>query len=80
MIYCVVLNEVKMLGAISFTLGRISTNSHFLFFISPFLGMINEFITGSNLVGSILVIHVQQGLGNLFDRTLLLRAFQNSAA
>ena len=49
-------------------------------FISPFIGMISGYTTGSNVGGNVLFISLQSEIGSYFDEKLLFAAIQNSSA
>ncbi len=49
-------------------------------FISPLIGMISGYTTGSNVGGNVLFMSLQSEIGSYFDNKLLFAAIQNSSA
>ena len=49
-------------------------------FISPLVGMLSGYTTGSNVGGNVLFMSLQSEIGSYFDERLLFAAIQNSSA
>ncbi|WP_315708889.1 L-lactate permease [Brenneria uluponensis] len=87
-ISCVSLFAFVLLGQIMLQSGMIATfakslstwNGSVLTVISPLMGMVSGFITGSNLSGNALTMLVQADIGNHIGKLALFAAAQNSGA
>lgn len=76
-----VMRESGMIGGIAALLEQQGGGQvGFLNILSPLLGMVSGFTTGSNLGGNALVMTVQHQIGSAVGEGLLFSAVQNSAA
>ena len=67
-----------MISSITDSIAKLSKSS--LYVITPLIGSMSGFATGSNTSGNALAIAMQYGTGVNFDSGLLFAALQNSAA
>lgn len=75
------MSKSGMIAAVAEALKYSETQPKLLLLLSPFLGMVSGFITGSNVGGNALLMNVQEKIGSsLSGNGLLFSALQNSAA
>ncbi|WP_338091856.1 L-lactate permease [Sorangium cellulosum] len=76
-----IMRESNMIAAVATLLEQQgSGQASVMSLLSPLLGMVSGFITGSNLGGNALIMTVQQQIGSALGEGLLFSAVQNSAA